>query len=65
MLQVKQEVFPAFDIDTITVSAGYPGASPDEIEKSIVVAIEDSIRDVDGVKEDFIESTRRFRTGLR
>ena len=51
MLQVKQEVFPAFDIDTITVSAGYPGASPDEIEKSIVVAIEDSIRDVDGVKK--------------
>ncbi|MEE2901042.1 MAG: efflux RND transporter permease subunit [Myxococcota bacterium] len=51
MLRVKQEVFPAFDIDTITVAAGYPGASPDEIEKSIVVAIEDSIRDVDGIKK--------------
>jgi len=51
MLRVKQEVFPAFDIDTITVTAGYPGASPDEIEKSIIVAIENSIRDVDDVKK--------------
>jgi multidrug efflux pump subunit AcrB len=51
MFQVKQEVFPAFSIDVITVSAGYPGASPDEIEKSIVAAIEDSIRDIEGIKQ--------------
>jgi len=51
LLQVKQEVFPAFDVDVITVSAAYPGASPDEIEKSITIAIEDAIREIEGIKK--------------
>ena len=30
--RIKQEVFPEFTLDVITVSVSYPGASPEEIE---------------------------------
>ncbi|MFW6151983.1 MAG: efflux RND transporter permease subunit [Verrucomicrobiota bacterium] len=48
---IKQEVFPSFDLDTVTVSVPYPGATPEEVEQGIVLAIEDAIRGVDGVDE--------------
>ncbi len=49
--QTTQEVFPDFDMDTVSVSVSYPGASPEEIEKSIVLALEDSIGEIDGIGE--------------
>ncbi|MCB0317824.1 MAG: efflux RND transporter permease subunit, partial [Bdellovibrionales bacterium] len=48
--QVKQEVFPEFTTDTITISVPYPGASPEEVEQGIVLSIEDKVRGLDGVK---------------
>ena len=39
--KVKQEVFPAFDLDMILISVAYPGASPAETEQGIVLAIEE------------------------
>jgi multidrug efflux pump subunit AcrB len=50
-LRTKQEVFPAFDLDLITISVPYPGASPSEVEKGIVLAIEEGVRGLDGVKK--------------
>lgn len=47
---LKQEVFPAFDLDLITVSVPYPGASPAEVEQGIVLAVEEAVRSVEGVK---------------
>ena len=47
---IKQEVFPVFDVDTIVVSVPYPGASPEEVERGIIVAIEEAVRDIEGVK---------------
>lgn len=49
--QVKQEVFPEFEIDLVRISVPYPGASPDEVEKGIILAIEEAVRGLDGVKE--------------
>ncbi len=49
--QVKQEVFPQFEVDVIRVSVAYPGASPEEVEQGIILAIEDAVRGLDGVKE--------------
>jgi multidrug efflux pump subunit AcrB len=49
--QTKQEVFPEFDADTVTVSVAYPGASPEEVETGIVLAVEESVRGEDGVKK--------------
>ncbi len=49
--QVKQEVFPEFSADTITVSVLYRGASPAEVEQGVILSIEDEVRGLDGVKE--------------
>lgn len=48
---IKQEVFPQFQVDMVRISVVYPGASPEEIETGILLAIEDAISGVDGVDE--------------
>ncbi len=48
---IKQEVFPEFTTDTVTVSVSYSGASPEEVEQGIVLAVEEAIIGIDGVKE--------------
>ena len=48
---LKQEVFPEFDLDIVTVTVVYPGASPEEVEQGIILAIEDAVQGLDGVKE--------------
>lgn len=48
--QVKQEVFPQFKANIINVTVDYPGASPEEVEQGIVLAIEDVVRGLDGIK---------------
>ncbi len=50
-LRIKQEVFPEFAEDTVSVSVLYPGATPADVEQGIVLAVEDAISGVDGVKE--------------
>lgn len=47
---MKQEIFPDFDLDVVRVSVPYPGASPEEVEQGIVLAVEEEIRGIDGVK---------------
>ena len=49
--RIKQEVFPEFDEDMVTVSVPYPGASPEEVEQGIVLAIEEAVRGIDGIEE--------------
>lgn len=51
VLQVRQEVFPEFDLDIVSVRVPYPGASPDEVEQAIVLAVEEEVRGLDGVKK--------------
>ena len=49
--RIKQEVFPDFDLDMVTITVPYPGASPEEVERGIVLVIEEAIRGIEGVKE--------------
>ncbi|CAG37566.1 efflux RND transporter permease subunit [Desulfotalea psychrophila] len=49
--RIKQEVFPEFVLDIVSISVPYPGASPAEIEKGIILAIEENIQGLDGIKE--------------
>ena len=49
--RIKQEVFPEFDLDIVTISVPYPGASPAEIEQGILLSIEEEVRGLDGVKK--------------
>ncbi len=48
---IVQEVFPENSLDTVQVSVVYPGATPDEVEESIVQKIEEAVEAVDGVKK--------------
>ncbi len=45
-----QEVFPEISMDRVLVSVAYPGATPDEIEESIILKIEEQIEGVEGLK---------------
>ena len=47
---IKQEVFPEVELDRVTIVVPYPGASPSEVEKGIVLPIEEAVRGLDGVK---------------
>ena len=38
--KTKQEVFPQFELDLVLISVPYPGASPEEVEQGVVLAIE-------------------------
>ncbi len=49
--QVTKEVFPLFNVGEITISVSYPGATPAEIEKSVVLSIEQAVQGLDGIKE--------------
>jgi multidrug efflux pump subunit AcrB len=51
LLNVRQEVFPEVELDTISIAVAYPGASPAEIEQSIILAVEEAVQGLDGVKE--------------
>ena len=48
---IKQEVFPEITLDAVTVSVSYPGASPEEVESGIILAIEEAVRGLDGVEK--------------
>jgi multidrug efflux pump subunit AcrB len=48
---IKQEVFPEFSLDIVNISIAYPGASPEEVETGILLAIEEAIQDLEGIDE--------------
>ena len=49
--RIKQEVFPEFVLDRISVQVSYPGSSPEDVEQGIILAIEDAIGGLEGIKE--------------
>jgi multidrug efflux pump subunit AcrB len=50
-LRIKQEVFPEFELDIVTIGVPYPGSSPEEVEQGIVLAVEEAVRGLEGIKE--------------
>ncbi len=49
--QIKREVMPDFVADTVQVSVSYPGASPEEVERGVLLVVEQAVQGLDGVKE--------------
>jgi len=47
---VNQEVFPEFTLDIINVTVPYPGAAPSEVERSIIIPIENALEGIAGIK---------------
>ena len=50
MQGLVQETVPEISMDRIVVSVPYPGATPDEVEESIIRKIEERIKSVEGIK---------------
>lgn len=47
---LRRELMPNVETERIQVSASYPGSTPEEVEEGIVIAIEEAVRGIDGVK---------------
>ncbi len=66
--RITREVFPAFELDTVTISISYPGASPEEVEQGIVLAVEEAISgiaDIDEINATAGEGFATIRAELR
>ena len=48
---VKQEVFPEFSMDRISIEVPYLGAAPQEVEEAVNIRIEEAVQGVDGIKQ--------------
>ncbi|MGD9275308.1 MAG: efflux RND transporter permease subunit, partial [Desulfobacterales bacterium] len=49
--RIKQEVFPDFELDIVTITVPYPGASPQEVERGILLSIEEAVSDLEGIEK--------------
>ena len=58
---ISKDVFPDFALDLVSISLIYPGASPEEVERGTILAVEEAIQDIEGIKE--ITSTAREGSG--
>lgn len=48
---IRKDLFPKVEFDITMVTAIFPGASPDQVEKLVVNPLEQSIKEVDGLKK--------------
>ncbi len=50
-IMVKKETMPEFRFDVVTVNVPYLGGAPEEVDESVVVKIEEAIKNIQGIKE--------------
>ncbi|MCD4757347.1 MAG: efflux RND transporter permease subunit [Arcobacteraceae bacterium] len=50
-MKMPKEIFPTFDMDMISISGSYTGASVDILDKMAVTEIEDNVKSLEGVIE--------------
>jgi multidrug efflux pump subunit AcrB len=58
---IGKDVFPDFELDLVTITLIYPGASPEEVERGTILAVEEAIQDIEGIKE--LTATAREGSG--
>ena len=51
LVALEREAWPTVPFNTIEVAMVYPGATPDEVEESIVLKIEERVEALEGVKD--------------
>ncbi|NOX92240.1 MAG: efflux RND transporter permease subunit [Gammaproteobacteria bacterium] len=49
--RIPLEEFPSFESDMVTIGLAYRGATPAEVEQSLVIRVEEAITDLDGIKK--------------
>jgi multidrug efflux pump subunit AcrB len=50
-LNIRRDVFPPTDIDTMIIKVLYPGASSSDVELNAVIPLENEIRQIPGIRE--------------
>ena len=50
---IPLEVFPEFPSNFININVPYRGATPEEVEESIVIRVEEAVADVEGIETIF------------
>jgi len=48
---ITVKLFPQIDLETITVSVPYPGATPEEVEDAVIKPIEQQIEGLEGIRK--------------
>ncbi len=51
IVKLRQQVFPDFVTNLISVRVAYPGAAPQEVEEGIIIKIEENIKDINGIEK--------------
>lgn len=60
VFSISKEMFPRTYINTIQVTAVYPGAAPVEVERGVIEPIEAALQGMSGIKEMRSEASRDF-----
>ena len=50
-IKIPKEIFPSFDLDMVSVSGNYSGASLDVMDRMAVKPLEEELLNIDGVKD--------------
>ncbi|MFP4040017.1 MAG: efflux RND transporter permease subunit [Desulfosudaceae bacterium] len=58
---IKLEIFPETELDKISITVAYPGASPSEVEDGVVRRLEENVAGLEGIKR--IDSVSREGIG--
>ncbi|MBQ4839699.1 efflux RND transporter permease subunit [Pseudoalteromonas luteoviolacea] len=55
---IQRQMFPSIELNFVSINASYPGASPQEIEESILIKIEEALKDVTEVDKGVYRARR-------
>src|SRR5690606_38471040 len=50
MLNVRMEVFPEIDTQRVTIRVPHRGATPEEVEKGVLLGVEEAVAGIEGIK---------------
>lgn len=62
LFSLNSSVMPQIDPGMLTITASYPGASPEEVEKGVTLKIEDNIKGISGIEKITSKSKENFST---
>ncbi len=51
LVYIRRDLFPDFELEIISITVPYPGASPDEVEEGICQKIEEAVQSIDGIEK--------------
>jgi multidrug efflux pump subunit AcrB len=56
-MTIQRTIQPNFETNVININMVYPGAAPEEVERGIILKIEESLKDIDSIKR--VDSTAK------